>query len=730
MILRPVSCVCRLRQHPAARCKITGGASSAVRESDGVMSDFTDRPNATGRLSPPSMMGGQGSPLETRDPKSEIRRKQQIPSPNRFRLHVSDFVFGASFGFRASDFGFFGRTACFALLLLLCCSNVDALEVVDVRWGFDGKVLRNRFNLLSVLVDNPRPEPFDGELRLQKRMGGGGAIDAPVAETVYVGPFAQKWIQFYPYVGSDWESFTLQERTASGRRAADFDVPNPRKGWPARVLIETSQLRAARGLPVRRLPEALFPPFVTATDTLQAVLFDAAPNWDEPRRTAFLHWLHLGGTAYVLQSAAAEWPQFPASLGVLNSPLDVTPYGGGRVIRVALTRSQLTAETLKSLFGSLPKRMVMKQDGTPEEESAVDLDEDPQTETQQTGYIDPDDPLSASSFLTRLKRMTKPKHNWPLLHLLFWMYIGLIFPGCYLIGRKWSDYRIVYLALLATVGVFSTLFGIVGQRGYGEATAVHSLAIARPLPDGQLDVTQWSNAFVTSGGMYDIRHDAAGPIYSTCNTSEAVNGIIRNGAEGQFVADIPPFSSREFAHRMRIAAATPKFTVENVRADGEQLHSLTLAVDGDLPPTAENFALLYGNRFYTLSRQGDKLQLGSGIGTAAGYLRVEQYENWQYQYGPYGRNWGDDDQPVIEQFRSLFMPLISRSLNVSRPSDALALQLPTHIVRVFYVAPMTEPFFARNPYLGKQEGWTLYAIDVPLEASRKAEVGSEEVKTD
>jgi hypothetical protein len=611
-----------------------------------------------------------------------------------------------------------------ALVGLLWCSTADALEIVDVRWGFDGKVVRNRFNILSVLVDNPRPEPFDGELRLQKRMSGGQSIDAPIAESVYVAPFARRWVQFQPYVGGDWESFTLYERSASGRRGPTFDVPDPRRGWPARVLIEPSDGRAARGLPVRRFADNLFPASVTACDTLQAALFDGVPNWDEPRRTAFLHWLHLGGTAFVLQTGPAQWPEFPPVLGVLNGPLDVTPYGGGQVIRVALTRAQLTPESLKSVFAVLPKRMLQKNDGTFEEDSAVDRDDAAEANQARGGYVDPDDPLSSASFLTRLKKMTKPKHNWPLLHLMFWVYIGLIFPGCYLVGRKWSDYRVVYVALLATVAVFSTLFGIVGRRGYGEATAVHSLAIARPLPDGQLDVTQWSNAFVTSGGWYDIRHDAAGPIYSTCNTSEAVNGIIRNGAEGQFYADIPPYSSREFAHRMRIAAPSPQLTVDSVELDGGQMRSLTLTISGELPPAAEGFVLLYGSRFYQLTRQGDQLQLGAGFGTAAGYLRVEQYQDWQYQYGRYGR-WGEEDRPVEEQFRALFPPLLSRSLNVSRAGDATALQLPRQVVRVFFYAPMTEPFFARNPYLGKQEGWTLYAIDVPLGESRKADVGSQ-----
>ena len=61
--------------------------------------------------------------------------------------------------------------------------------------------------------------------------------------------------------------------------------------------------------------------------------------------------------------------------------------------------------------------------------------------------------------------MTKPEHNWLLLHFMFWVYIALVFPGCYLLGKRWSDFRVVYAGLLSTVALFSLLFSYVGQRG-------------------------------------------------------------------------------------------------------------------------------------------------------------------------------------------------------------------------------------------------------------------------
>ena len=39
----------------------------------------------------------------------------------------------------------------------------------DVLWGFDGKVTANRFNPLSIMVSNPTPIPFDGQVQLEKK---------------------------------------------------------------------------------------------------------------------------------------------------------------------------------------------------------------------------------------------------------------------------------------------------------------------------------------------------------------------------------------------------------------------------------------------------------------------------------------------------------------------------------------------------------------------------------
>lgn len=611
-----------------------------------------------------------------------------------------------------------------------------AVEVVDIRWGYDGSILRNRFNLLSILVDNPHPEPFEGELWLRKRVNAGNPVDAPLVQPIYVGPFARRWVQFTPYVGNEWESFGLLQRAAGGRRSPEMDVPSPKAGWPARVIINDGSSESRRGLAIKGFPDILFPASVTATDGLQCVLLDSVPNWDEPRRNAFLHWLARGGVVFVCQTAEGNFPEFPDSLRVLRGVLEESGSQAGQIFRIPRRRSELTPDVLTEMFKRLPPRVIIQHDGEPKEFSPLDAAAGEDSYAYGNPYLDASDSLSGSAFLARLKKMTRPNHNWPLLHLMFWVYIALVFPGCWLIGRVLTDYRVVYLALLATVGVFSVLFGVVGQRGYGEATAVHSVAIIRPLPNGVADVAQWSNAFVTAGGLYEIHHQGTGQTYSTCNITEGVNGQILCGVDARFVVDIPPFSSREFAHRTVVELETPRIKATDMEWNGEQLRSLTLEFDRKLPEKIEHLMLLHQHQFYQLSPAasatelaGDLLPegrpqappsngllytLGSSIGDAEPFLQMAQQNSWQTPFA----TWGEQERPTEEHYRELLLPLIARSLNIVRQGDASRPLLPKDVVRVIYCAPLPEALFAQSPYLGKQEGWAVFAIDVPLPTAR------------
>ena len=608
----------------------------------------------------------------------------------------------------------------FLLACLLFATPASALDIVDMRWGFNGKVAPNRFNLLSVQVQNPTPQPWEGEIVARKSLGGAGFVDAPVVEKVSLAPFSQPtWVRFYVYITADgWGSSASNENwRLSWKRGEGVDVPVPRVAKYQRVVLTDSSGMLRKGGALKQMPEELFPAFVTATDALQVVAIDHEPRqWSPGQKEALLDWLQLGGTVLLTHGINGKFAEFTGPLSVLNSPLEDGRHGAGRVLRIARSASSIDADEARQILAGLPKNHIGPNE---KPEDPIDMI-DPTLQTQpgqNSAYGEGADPFHSSSFLTQLKNMTKPDHNWLLLHFMFWVYIAMVFPGCYILGKRYSDFRVVYAGLLGTVLLFSFLFSVVGQRGYGESTAIHSVAIAKPLPDGSLDVSSWSNVFVTGGARYDIRHNGKGTLYSTCNQAESVNGEISNGAEALFNVDIPPFSNREFAHRVKLPGGAPKLTVETISFDEGRLSKLALSVEGlkqeDLESTQY---LLYGNRFYTLTWANGQLVLGSDAGDATAILQLQQSQQWAnqgygYGYDPYNQR---NVQTPKERFNLMFRPLLSRSLNVAREREAQQVQLSTELVRVYLYGKMPPEFAVQNPKLGKQEGEVLYCIDLPL----------------
>ena len=601
-----------------------------------------------------------------------------------------------------------------ALTLLLfqgMAAVANAIEVEEVRWGFNGKVAPNRFNVLSVLISNASPQTYSGDITLYKRLGGGGYVDARVTESVTISSFSNKWVQFYPYVNGGWGGSVSNETWQLVYGRSSFDLPQPRPAKYQRIILDDSSAMAGRAGILKSMPDSLFPSFVSATDALQVVGMDREPrSWIPTQKEAFLDWVHLGGTVLLFLGPTGKHPEFAAPLSALNSPLDELRVGSGRVLKVPMERNKFREEDARRFFTGLP-RNVLTQGEKPED--VIDtIDGQPQQEQQNYNYSEGTDPFPSSSFLTQLKEMTKPDHNWLLLHFMFWVYIAMIFPGCYLLGKRWSDFRVVYAALLGTVVLFSVLFSIVGQRGYGESTAVHSVAIARALPGGGLDVSQWSNVFVTSGADYLLKHNGFGTLYSTTSDTEQVNGVINSGIDGGFMVDIPPFSNREFALRMKLPTGSPKITVDkSVVSNG--IRELSLSVDGITPATTQAQYLMYRNRFYGLNWKDGKLELGPDSGDVRSMLRVDSMQGWantqNYNYG-----YHKQETKPADRFMLMLTPLYSRSLNVTRSSDVDQIRLPDDVGRVFIYSPIPPELNVQNKRLGTQNGQILYCLDIPL----------------
>ena len=90
-----------------------------------------------------------------------------------------------------------GMKCCWWICLwLLAAAPVSALEVQQVKWGFDGQVVPARFNLLSVLVANPSAAPFDGTVNLYKGRGLEERVGAVYRSPCYLSPLTTRWLQF------------------------------------------------------------------------------------------------------------------------------------------------------------------------------------------------------------------------------------------------------------------------------------------------------------------------------------------------------------------------------------------------------------------------------------------------------------------------------------------------------------------------------------------------------
>ena len=302
--------------------------------------------------------------------------------------------------------------------------------------------------------------------------------------------------------------------------------------------------------------------------------------------------------------------------------------------------------------------------------------------------------------------MTRPEHNWTAIHLLSLAYILLIFPGCYLLGRRRVDYRITYSVILGLVLIFSFWFRSIGRRGYGESTAVNTVAIARPLDGDYYDVTQWTNAFVIDGGDYRVAHAGTGRLYSTAQLYETVDGVIDNGVNGTFDVDIPPYSNRSFTHRMKLKAKRIRLSVEAWEA-GRTLKKLVLTTDGSFPKTSRQIYALFRDKLYHVTNEDGRLTLNANPQPLRDVLQLDNDE----QFGFFRSQQYEGESPE-QLFGRLHHPLIAASLGVSNEAMLSRFALPGDRVRVFVYAAATDEFFATGNRFGKQAGYVLYCIDV------------------
>ncbi len=570
-------------------------------------------------------------------------------------------------------------------LALLGAACAEALEVKQVLWGFDGKVVPGRFNIVSVLVANPGGTAFDGAMTLAPTMGFGGPRGAAYVQPVFIGPQSARWVQFEPFIGSGIEEFSLVwGRGAKERETFDRQLPT---GPPSCVwLVDTNDALSRPGA-FKAFPDQLFPTTVSATDGLDAVILDYVPRWEPARREAFLDWLRRGGTVHLVQGANGEMPVFTDTLAVLNGDGEITRVGAGQVVRHRLARAELRPETLTAR--GFPARELQKPQNNPVVNNF-----------EETLY-------------QRLASLTRPNVSWWLLNSLTFLYIALIGPVAWRLARR-LDFRWAIAGFLGVVALFGLAFSIVGRRGYGESQTVHSLSIARSLGGARWDVTQWLSAFATSSGEYTLTHAAPANLYATSSNDDAARGQILSGKDGKFLAEIPLYSSRVFTHRGVMQGDDLGVTVEKweTKSDGQGwiLQTLSFKIGPGFPGEVQDVSVRFRNSIYALEKIGDRYELKDGKGVLlANFFTRDKLQPLTYGFNYYGNN----TTTPPDRLREVLPLLQAHALGAGEITPQITERLlPTNQLQLLIAAPAPAGFHMQGKGFGHENGVVLYVQDI------------------
>jgi hypothetical protein len=566
-----------------------------------------------------------------------------------------------------------------ALVLTLFVNAVaSALEYKTHIWGFEGKAVPGSFTLLSVLVYEPGPKAFDGEIAVVETRGIGSVVGAPIAQQIYVTPGTERWVQFVPFVSGD---FAWTVRWGRGdKEKVNLDPPG--LGPPGTVLLLDSASPFAATQKLKGFPSDLFPTNVSATDALDQIVIDHLPRWEAPRREAFMDWVRRGGVVHLIRGPSGT-PVFEGDLQPLNTTLPKERMGAGTIVRHDITREECDATYLNNAGFPVRQR---KESGGRMSYSFFNFDQ---------------------SVLKGLAALTKPEVAWWLLYLLTIAYLVIIGPVHY----RWSrsvDYRIAIAGFLGTVVVFALAFIIAGRRGSGETQTTHSLALARALPGGRWDTVQWISAFATSGDYYRFTHASPVNYYSASNDVEAVNGKVFGGKDGHFDVDIPLYSSRPFMHRGVLQG--PDF---GVKVTEWKTDRIVLQTGDGFPESAKEVWVRRDDKLLKMTKDGDLWAWKNGpVATVESYFSTENTATFNsYEWNNVGLKYDDAFRPLLANFLSDVNGVQHRF--TSRPLAADQLQL-------FVYAKAPESFALKGKGFRGQKGWVFFVQDILREpASNK-----------
>ncbi len=611
------------------------------------------------------------------------------------------------------------------ILLLLLPGSVFAIDIEEVVWGFNNQQTRNQCIPVSILLRNNTPEAFDEPLQLNRLQFDGSRVGAPLVRKVFLAPFTSQWVQFYPYISNsyqtDW-SLNWGPGFLSGKKLTKAENnSNPNSDLSdvrSRIILSRSDGIIRKVGHFKQFPEELFPPSVTATDSLDEIIIGHVPRWDAARKVSFMDWLYQGGIVHLLtDDTTGENLIFTTSMVELNSPLEFFRIGEGLVIRHNLKLSQMTDNVLITAVNKIHEREAENiLNHPPEVKQSITVNS--QYNNNGSGDIN-------YNLLHELTELTHPDHNWPLIYLMSLLYLFMIYPGCFLFHKrqKNSRYRNTLLFVLFTIVCFSTIFWSIGKRGYGEKTTMNSLLVATPLPGNYFDTTCWINSFVTDGGLYQFQTTAESSIFTTAQDMERVKGFIANGIDGKIQADIPAFTSRPFMFRAKVLFPKPECEIVDYQLNRDgNLEDLILKFQPGLPTANSRIQILFREKLYsarqTKEKDGSTFKLNQGGVIPLATWRAKLHDNFglstSYPYRNQTKN-------ISEVYNKLYETLVIKSLDLTSEEEVVQFQGHQSRFKLFYYCDIPDEFKLKTDVRGAQQGRILFVYDFALPEKQIAE---------
>jgi hypothetical protein len=630
----------------------------------------------------------------------------------------------------------------FVVALVLSLTSIDGeaaaqtpvqkVRIAESIWGFDGRVVPGQFNPLSILLDNLSEDSIEGQVSVQLVTGMVRDSGGVHREAVFLSPNTRRWVQFYPYISRNSGQCRIRLETADGvvfsqeldqARSvidpAEGDSANAAPPVMTSVILDRPGMTPRFPTSLKHLPAEIFPPYATAVVPLRVLFLDHVPDWEEPRRQALLSWLKSGGSIHLLRDRNGQELVFQGILSELNKPFAEFTVGSGRVTRHAFQRDAVPDQVVETAT----RRQIPKPDDVPETQSPEQI----QMNALAGQSFDPS--YSDSNLLMEFRRLTQPDHAWWLIFLLSLMYIGMIFPGCWFLSQNRKlHYLTTYGAIAGLAVVFSILFLIIGQRGYGEDTSLHSIGIARAEDDTTWNLFQWNSLFVTGGEQYQLRSDEQEAVLACGEADEAVAATIQSGNRAAFDVQIPPFSSQSVISRRRLKTPNREVRLASVELEQSGLRQLSITAGPEFPRDKECiYMVIHDTAVYDLSWDERKTTLGTlhNKRHLMGYTRPSEFGAFNNPWNPNSVRVGNrviidgveqpENQTAEELFYGEALPrLVERSLLDEGIFRMQEFRLPADRIRLLVYAPISKELQLAVSTEAKTVGRVLFISDLFL----------------